>query len=83
LTATGTVPPSPPTATVTAATPTSACPGDCNRDGTVTIDELVRAVGIALDVAALDDCAAADVHGDGSVTIDELIAAVTAALAGC
>ena len=76
-------PPSSPTATATAATPTSACAGDCDGTGTVTIDELVRAVSIALAVAPLADCPAADRFGDGEVTIDDLVAAVTAALDGC
>lgn len=60
-----------------------ACVGDCNQDGTVAIDELIKAVNIALGSAAVDACGAADRNGNGAVTIDELLAAVNAALGGC
>jgi len=84
-------PPAPqasPTPTVTplptaTRTPGGACTGDCNQDGTVAIDELIKAVNIALGGAALDVCTAADRNGNGTVTIDELLAAVNAALGGC
>ncbi len=62
---------------------TTACGGDCNLDGSVTIDELIAAVNIALGSAPLASCVAADVDGDGAVTINELIAAVNHALNGC
>lgn len=66
-------------------TPTVAvtCAGDCNGDGAVAIDELIKGVGIALEIAPLGSCAAADVNHDGAVAINELIAAVNAALNGC
>ena len=63
--------------------PATACPGDCDDSGAVTVDELVRGVGIALGTGAADTCAALDANGDGAVAIDELIAAVRAALDGC
>ena len=59
------------------------CAGDCNGDGTITIDELVRGVGIALGSSATSACAALDDDGDGTVAINELIPAVNAALDGC
>lgn len=59
------------------------CGGDCDGDGAVAINELVRAVGVALGATPLAQCGAADGNGDGSVTIAELIAAVNAALGGC
>jgi hypothetical protein len=59
------------------------CPGDCNGDGQVTVDEIVTAVSIALGNVPLTQCPAADDNGDGSVTVDELLRAVSAALAGC
>jgi hypothetical protein len=59
------------------------CPGDCNGDGAVTVDELVTAVSIALGSAGLERCVAVNVQEDTVVTINELIAAVNAALAGC
>lgn len=60
-----------------------ACPGDCNRDGTVRVSELVVAVRIALGEAELSSCAGADADGDGAVSVAELVSAVGAALAGC
>ena len=60
-----------------------ACPGDCDGDGAVHINELVRAVSIALEARPLSDCRAADRNGDATVTVNELLAAVGAALTGC
>lgn len=57
--------------------------GDCSRDGRVTIDELVRAVAVALQQQAVSACEAADGDGDGLVRIDELVRAVGNALFGC
>lgn len=68
---------------VSAATGAAPCPGDCNGDDSVTIDELIRGVNIALGNAPLEQCAVFDVNADGAVTIDELIRAVNAALNGC
>ncbi|MFI5367285.1 MAG: dockerin type I domain-containing protein [Candidatus Binatia bacterium] len=65
-------------------TPTPVpCSGDCNQDGVVTVDELLRAVNIALGNGTSTECPAADVNGDGEVTVDELLKAVNAALDGC
>ena len=63
--------------------PALACPGDCDGDGTVVINELIVGVEIALGSAGVDRCAAADVDGNGQVEIQELIAAVDADLSGC
>lgn len=63
--------------------PTPPCPGDCNGDGTVTIDELVGGVAIALGASPVADCAALDGDANGEVRIDELLRAVTAALQHC
>jgi len=59
------------------------CPGDCDHDTRVTIEELVRGVNIALGSMQLDRCARFDTSGNGRVTIDELVKAVNAALNGC
>jgi hypothetical protein len=59
------------------------CVGDCNGDDTVSIDELVLAVNIALGKNETSDCLVADRDGSGAVEIDELIAAVIVALQGC
>ncbi len=79
-----------PTATATlpqaTATPTAipvSCAGDCSRDNLVTIDEILRMVRIALELAGVEDCRAGDFNSDGRVTIDEILAAVRNALFGC
>jgi len=68
------------------ATPTPTmgpCRGDCDGDGTVGVNEIVRAVGIALGQTSVDACPDADVDGNGAVSVNELVAAVAAALNGC
>ncbi len=59
------------------------CPGDCDGSRTVTIDELVAGVRMALGDLPDDNCPSFDRDGDGRVTISELVMAVTAALSGC
>ena len=63
--------------------PPGSCVGDCNHDRTVTVDELVSGVDIALGTGSLSTCTSLDTNGDGAVSIDELITAVSAALAAC
>ncbi|MDX2166023.1 MAG: hypothetical protein SF182_03135 [Deltaproteobacteria bacterium] len=60
-----------------------ACPGDCNRGGDVSIDELITSVNIAIGSTAVDGCSVVDRNADGLVAINELIAAVSASLDGC
>jgi len=59
------------------------CIGDCDGDGSASIDELLTGVAIALGERLLNDCSSLDTNGDSVVTIDELIKAVNAALTGC
>jgi hypothetical protein len=59
------------------------CTGDCNGDGSVKVDELVKGVNIALGTTGLDQCASLDTSGNGIVTVDELVKAVNNALTGC
>ena len=54
--------------------------GDCNRNGTVVIDELIRGVNIALGGAPVSECTPFDRVADGTVTINELIRGVANAL---
>jgi hypothetical protein len=72
-----------PTPTPTPTPSAQGCIGDCDGDGTVTIDNILVLVNIALEQAALSACPSGDRDGDGSVTVSEIIAAVGAALAGC
>jgi hypothetical protein len=59
------------------------CGGDCNGDGRVTIDELVRMVSIALETSPLLACLAGDGNHDEAIGIDELVTGVTHALGTC
>ena len=70
----------PPPPTETAA---PSCAGDCSGDGTVTVNELIVGVNIALGNTAPTACPAFDKNRDQMVSINELIAAVNALLNGC
>jgi len=59
------------------------CAGDCDGSGSVTVDELVHGVAIALERAGIASCASLDTDGDALVSIGELVAAVDRALGGC
>lgn len=59
------------------------CPGDCDGDREVTIDEIVRGIGIVFNPEALSECAAMDPDSDGRVTVAEILQQVNAALEGC
>jgi len=61
----------------------SPCFGDCVGDGEVTVDEIIRAVGVVLGEQPLDVCATADESRDGAVTVDELVGSVRRSLQGC
>ena len=60
-----------------------ACAGDCDGDGQVSVNELVRAVAIALGLAPVSDCAMVDVDGNGRAEVAELVGAVGHLLNGC
>ena len=62
---------------------TAPCPGDCNGDRAVAINELVTCVGIVLGTVAADACAACDADGNGTVAVNDLVASVGRALNGC
>jgi hypothetical protein len=59
------------------------CTGNCDRSSSVTIDELLIGVNIALGTMALDLCTPFDSDCSGHVTIDELICGINNALSGC
>jgi hypothetical protein len=59
------------------------CAGDCNEDGSVTVNELVLGVNINLGRADVSNCPAIDTDGNMLVAINELIAAVRSNLDGC
>jgi hypothetical protein len=68
-----------------AVSPASAqtCVGDCSGDNSVTVDEIVTMVNIALGTANVATCLAGDPSGDSQVTVDEILQAVNNALNGC
>jgi hypothetical protein len=59
------------------------CPGDCDGSRTVTVDELMTGVHIALGEQSYVSCLALDADHNGQVTVDELTGAVDTALNGC
>jgi hypothetical protein len=59
------------------------CVGDCDEGGAVTVDEVLKGVGIALGTLPLDQCPRFDCNATGQVTVDCIINAVGAALNGC
>ena len=61
----------------------AACSGDCNGDGMVTVDELLRGVNSALGNQPTSECPSFDRSGDGVITVDEIILGVKLALDGC
>lgn len=65
------------------APPAAACPGDCDGDGAVAVNELLTGVNIALGSELLVRCHGLDTDGDATVGVSELLAAVNAALDGC
>jgi hypothetical protein len=67
----------------TIGTPPTACPGDCNGDGNVTVNELIQGVNIALGTMAVTECPSFDADDNNEVTVSELIKAVNNALTGC
>lgn len=62
---------------------TRECIGDCDRDGVVTIDELLAVVNMSLGQRPRFGCNAATADGTKPVQITTIIAAVQAALGGC
>jgi DNA-binding beta-propeller fold protein YncE len=59
------------------------CQGDCNGDGLVTVDELIRAVSISLEGSPYRLCPPTDSNRDGAITVEELIGAVGTSLDSC
>lgn len=59
------------------------CIGDCDASATVTVDEILVGVNIALGQRGLATCRAFDRDGSDTLTVDELVSGVDAALNGC
>lgn len=63
--------------------PPARCPGDCDTDGTVSVDELVTTINVALGATTLAECVGVDRSADGQVSVDELVGTISLALSGC
>jgi hypothetical protein len=61
----------------------AACTGDCDGGGTVTVNEVITMVDIALGSSPPATCAPGDADGSGDITVDEIVAAVNNALDTC
>jgi len=59
------------------------CMGDCSNDGRVTVDELAKAVAIAMGELPWTDCDLADVNEDGVVRVSEIMRGLHHDLYGC
>jgi hypothetical protein len=63
--------------------PPPTCPGDCDGNQRVTVDELVRVVEMALQGADVAQCPGLDTDENETVGIAELVTAVDNALQDC
>ncbi len=61
----------------------SSCTGDCSGTGSVTVDEILTTVNIALGDTEMSECDSGDANKDGQITVDEILMAVNKALNGC
>ncbi len=61
----------------------SGCPGDCNGDYHVEVNELVSSIDIVLQKEPTTKCIAADINRDATVSVAELVRAVYFAVHGC
>lgn len=59
------------------------CVGNCHGSGTVTVEDIITMVNIALGNADVSSCSAGDANGDNRITVDEILRAVNNALNGC
>jgi len=67
----------------TLAAPSAACPGDCDGNGIVRVDELIRGVDIALDLLPLSACPAFDCKDAHATVLDCVVQGVAASINGC
>jgi cohesin domain-containing protein len=72
-----------PTAGATLTPTPLPCAGDCDGSGSVSVDDLLILVNIALGSAPATDCADGDGNADGEITIDDILTAVNHTLEGC
>jgi parallel beta-helix repeat protein len=68
---------------VAGAAPAQPCPGDCNGDRRVTVDELLTGIGVGLDETVVGACPAFDLDGDYAVAVHELVRGMHSISDGC
>lgn len=61
----------------------ATCTGDCDGSGSVTVDEILLGVNVALGEEGVDRCSVFDADVDAQVTVDELLSSVSSGLQGC
>jgi hypothetical protein len=59
------------------------CPGDCDDNDSVNVNEVVKSINIALGTMDMAECANVDMNSDERVAIEEVIGAVESSLQGC
>lgn len=73
----------PPAETPTPSPPAEICAGDCDGSSSVTVDEIVTLVNIALGTADMASCPAGDGDGSGAVEVNDIVGALRRSLDGC
>lgn len=72
-----------PTASPSPSPPPPSCIGDCNGDGVVSVDEVVKLIVIALGRVEVAACLSGDGDASGSIEVDEIVTALQRSLNGC
>lgn len=60
-----------------------ACAGDCDGDGTVSLNEVITGIGIGLGTKSLDECPSFDANSDDTVGVTDLIGGVDHSINDC
>jgi hypothetical protein len=61
----------------------AGCVGDCGHNGTVTVDEIITLMSIALGTLPSTTCETGSGAHPGRITVDQILAAVNNALNRC
>jgi hypothetical protein len=72
-----------PTASPSPSPPPPPCIGDCDGDGAVGVDDVLKLIVIALGEDEAAACLSGDGDASGSIEVDEIVAALQRSLNGC
>jgi hypothetical protein len=61
----------------------AACPGDCDGDGVITVDDVLERMRIALGEAELTSCSPASATSGGVETVADVLAALMSVVTAC